>query len=116
MTNPVHPLLNRVIQSQQPPGSVFKIITAIAGLEEKAIDPHFSVFCPGYLNLGSRTFHCWKKHGHGLMDLHSAIVQSCDTYFYTVGMRVGIDNIYKYATMFGLGEKQGLSLKAKNRA
>jgi penicillin-binding protein 2 len=108
--NPVHPLLNRGIQSQQPPGSVFKIITAIAGLEEKAIDPHFTVFCPGYLNLGSRTFNCWKKHGHGLMDLHSAIVQSCDTYFYTVGMRVGVDAIHKYATMFGLGEKTGIEL------
>lgn len=109
-SNPVHPLLNRVIQSQQPPGSVFKIITAIAALEEKVIDPSFSVFCPGYLNLGSRTFHCWKKHGHGTMDLHSAIVQSCDTYFYTLALRVGIDNIHKYAIMFGLGEKTGIEL------
>lgn len=108
--NPLRPLLNRAIQTQQPPGSVFKIITALAALEEKAVDPNMKVFCPGYLTLGSRTFNCWKKHGHGYMNLHDAIVQSCDTYFYTIGLRVGIDNIYKYATMFGLGEKTGIEL------
>ncbi|MCM8825487.1 MAG: penicillin-binding protein 2, partial [Candidatus Omnitrophica bacterium] len=108
--HPSHPLLNRAIQTQQPPGSVFKIITAIAALEEKIIDPSFTVFCPGFLNLGSRTFHCWKKHGHGYMNLHDALVQSCDTYFYTLGMRLGIDTIHKYATMLGLGEKTGIEL------
>ena len=109
-THPSHPLLNRAIQTQQPPGSVFKIVTAIAALEEKVIDPSFTVFCPGYLTLGSRTFHCWKKHGHGYMNLHDALVQSCDTYFYTLAMKLGIDTIHKYATMLGLGEKTGIEL------
>ncbi|MCX8042989.1 MAG: penicillin-binding protein 2 [Desulfobacterota bacterium] len=114
LTNhPEHPLLNRAIQSQQPPGSVFKIITAIAALEEKVIDPSFTVFCPGYLNLGSRTFNCWKKHGHGYVNLHDAIVQSCDTYFYTLGMKLGVDTIHKYATMLGLGEKTGIELEGE---
>lgn len=110
VNDPLHPLLNRAIQTQQPPGSVFKIVTAIAALEEKLIDPSFTVFCPGYLNLGSRTFGCWKKHGHGSVNLHDALVQSCDTYFYTVGLRLGVDVIHKYATMLGLGEKTGIEL------
>jgi len=111
--NSRHPLLNRAIQTQQPPGSVFKIVTAIAALEEKAIDPNAKIFCPGYLSLGSRSFGCWKKHGHGLMNMHEAIVQSCDVYFYTIGLRVGIDNIHKYATMFGLGAKTGFELEGE---
>jgi len=111
--NPLHPLLNRAIQTQQPPGSVFKIITAIAALEEKAVDPNTKIFCPGYLSLGSRSFGCWKKHGHGLMNMHDAIVQSCDVYFYTVGLRVGIDAINKYARMFGLGDKTGIEIEGE---
>ena len=108
--NPLHPLLNRAIQTAQPPGSVFKIITAIAALEEKVIDPSEQVFCPGYYTLGNTTFRCWKKGGHGSVAMHEAIVRSCDTYFYTVGQRLGVDRIHKYATMFGLGEKTGIEL------
>jgi penicillin-binding protein 2 len=109
-TNPLHPLLNRAIQTAQPPGSVFKIITAIAALEEKVIDPSEQVFCPGYYSLGNTTFRCWKKGGHGSVSMHDAIVRSCDTYFYTVGQRLGVDRLHKYATLFGLGEKTGIEL------
>ena len=110
MNNPLHPLLNRAIQTQQPPGSVFKIITAIAALEEKVIDPEERIFCPGYFTLGNTTFRCWKKGGHGSVNMKEAIIRSCDTYFYTVGQRLGVDRIHKYATMFGLGEKTGIEL------
>ena len=106
--NPFHPMLNRALQSQQPPGSVFKIITAIAALEEKAVDPHKKIFCSGSYKLGRRTFRCWKKNGHGWVDMKKAIVESCDCYFYNIGLSVGIDNISKYANMFGLGEKTGI--------
>jgi penicillin-binding protein 2 len=106
--NPFHPMMNRALQSQQPPGSVFKPITAIAALEEKTVDPHKTIFCSGSYTLGNRSFSCWKKNGHGWVDMKKAIVQSCDCYFYTLGLSVGIDKISKYAKMFGLGEKTGV--------
>ncbi len=109
INNPYKPLLNRALQSQQPPGSVFKTITAIACLEEKAVDPHKKIFCPGYYKIGNRTFRCWKREGHGWVDMKEAITQSCDCYFYDIGLAVGIDNISKYAKMFGLGEKTGIA-------
>ena len=114
-SNPLFPLLNRAIQTQQPPGSVFKIITAIAALEEKVIDPSEQVFCPGYYTMGNTTFRCWKKGGHGSVSMHDAIVRSCDTYFYTVGQRLGVDRIHKYATMFGLGDKTGIELDGEKK-
>ena len=105
-----NPLLNRSIQSQYPPGSTFKIITAVAGLEEGVITPDSKVECKGEINFGSRRFGCWQKSGHGILSLHRAIVESCDVFFYEVGKRLGIDKIYEYATEFGLGEKTGLEL------
>lgn len=105
-----NPLLNRSIQSQYPPGSTFKIITAVAGLEEGVIAPDAKVECRGGINYGSRRFGCWQKAGHGTVSLHRAIVESCDVYFYEVGKRLGIDKIYAYAAGFGLGEKTGLEL------
>lgn len=108
VNNPLHPMLNRALQSQQPPASVFKTITAIAALEQNAVDPHKTIFCSGAYTLGKRTFGCWKKNGHGWVDMKKAIVQSCDCYFYSLGLSVGIDNISKYAKMFGLGEKTGI--------
>ncbi len=107
-TDKRNPLLNRSIQSQYPPGSTFKIITAVAGLEEGVIAPDAEVECRGEINYGSRRFGCWKKTGHGPVSLHRAIVESCDVYFYEAGKRLGIDKIYAYATGFGLGEKTGL--------
>jgi len=109
------PMLNRAIQSQYPPGSTFKIITAIAALEEEVIEPDKKINCSGGINYGKWSFGCWKKGGHGPVDFHKALVESCDTYFYEVGRRLGIDRIHKYATAFGLGKETGLDLLIKEK-
>jgi penicillin-binding protein 2 len=106
----LRPLNNRAIQGQYPPGSTFKIIMAIAGLEEGVMDPDARISDPGYFPFGNRHFRDWKKGGHGMVDLHKAIVESCDTYFYQLGQRLGVDKIAKYARAFGLGEKTGAFL------
>lgn len=111
--NPLHPLLNRTIQSQQPPGSLFKIVTAISALEEKRVDPTTKFHCPGYFNLGRRRFNCWKKGGHGWMDMKEAIIESCDVYFYNLALQVGLDNIIKYARLLGFGAKTGIALEGE---
>jgi penicillin-binding protein 2 len=108
--DPEKPLLNRAIQAQLAPGSVFKIIMAAAELESKALPDDYSVFCPGHADFYGRIFHDWKPEGHGTTDLHSAIVHSCDIYFYNVGKQLGIDKISYYATQFGLGKKTGVDL------
>ncbi len=104
------PMLNRAIQSQYPPGSIFKLITAIAALEEGVIDPDTKINCTGAVHYGRWSFGCWKKGGHGAVDMHKAIVESCDVYFYEIGKRLGIDRIYKYAALFGLGRETGIEL------
>ncbi len=109
-THPFHPLQNKGIQGQYPPGSVFKIITAIAGLETGAITPQTQITCTGSFSYGNRDFRCWKEKGHGTINLHRAIVESCDTYFYQVGLKVGVDAIAHYAQEFGLGRKTGIPL------
>jgi len=113
--NPRHPLLNRAFQSQYPPGSVFKIVTAIAGLEEGIIKPSTTVHCSGGITFGNRFYRCWKKEGHGIVDLKRAIVESCDVYFYEVGRRVGIDRIAKYASLLGLGRDSGLNFVSEKK-
>lgn len=107
-TDPETPLLNRAIQAQLAPGSVFKIVMATAMLESKAIPPTFKVFCPGYATFYGRVFHC--DHPHGEVDLHKAIVASCDVYFYNVGKLLGIDRISYYANALGLGHLTGIDL------
>lgn len=104
------PMLNRAIQSQYPPGSIFKIITAVAALEEGVIEPFTKINCTGGLNYGRWSFGCWKKGGHGSVDMHRAIVESCDVYFYEIGKRLGIEKINKYALLFGLGKETGLDM------
>ena len=104
------PLSNRATQGQYPPGSTFKIIMSIAGLEEGVIDPTARISDPGFYAFGNRAFRDWKKEGHGSVDLHRAIVESCDVYFYQLGPRIGIDRISKWAHAFGLGEKSGIAL------
>jgi penicillin-binding protein 2 len=106
----LRPLSNRAIQGQYPPGSTFKIITAIAGLEEGVLQPESRISDPGYYYFGNRQFRDWKKGGHGSVDLHRAIVESCDTYFYQAGQRIGVDRIAKWARAFGLGERSGAAL------
>lgn len=108
--NPGQPLLNRALQSQYPPGSTFKIITAIAGLETGVIDSNTQVTCNGGIAYGKWRFGCWQKHGHGTVSLHRALVESCDVYFYEVGRRLGIDQLASYARAFGLGTESGLPL------
>jgi penicillin-binding protein 2 len=108
--DPSKPMQNRVIQGQYPPGSTYKIVTALAALEEKVITPETAFYCSGGLPFGNRVFHCWRKGGHGQVNLHKAIVQSCDVYFYQVGQRLGVDRLAHYAQLFGLGRPTGVSL------
>ncbi len=109
------PMLNRAIQSQYPPGSTFKIMMAIAGLEEGVINDSTRVDCRGGISYGKWHFGCWRKGGHGGVSLHRAIVESCDVFFYDVGKRLGIDKIYAYATKFGLGKETGIPLGAEKK-
>jgi penicillin-binding protein 2 len=108
--NPHHPLQNKGIQGQYPAGSVFKIITAIAGLESGMITPDTPFICKGAFPFGNRDFRCWKEGGHGAISLHRAIAESCDIYFYQVGLKVGVDLIAHYANEFSLGRVTGISL------
>jgi len=110
VSNPRFPLQNRVISGQYPPGSLFKIAVAIAGLEEAVIDPDEKIFCGGSYNFRGRLYRDWKKRGHGYVDLHRALVESCDVYFYKMGQKIGIDTIAKYAKSLGLGSKTNLQL------
>jgi penicillin-binding protein 2 len=110
LTTPFHPLQNKAIQGQYPPGSVFKIVTAIAALEEGVITPEETLHCPGFFRLGTKTYRCWKKGGHGTVDLRKALVESCDVYFYQVALRLGIDTLARYAREFGLGRRTGIEL------
>jgi len=104
------PLQNRAISGQYPPGSVFKIIMALAGLEEGIIDSDEEITCTGKFTLGNRTYQCWKEGGHGSVNFLRAITESCDIYFYKTGLRLGIDKIAHYAKMCGLGQKTGFEL------
>jgi len=110
ISDPHSPLENKAIQGQYPPGSIYKIITAIAGLEEGIITPNTEIFCKGYIKFGRRNFRCWKKLGHGKVNLHKALVESCDIYFYQVGKQLGIDRLAYYSSAFGLGKLTGISL------
>jgi penicillin-binding protein 2 len=104
------PLQDRAIQGRYSPGSTFKMAVALAALEENVIKPDFHVHCVGGATFYGRPFKCWKKGGHGSVDLRHAIEQSCDVYFYTVGNMVGIDKINKWATALGLGVRSGIDL------
>ncbi len=106
----LRPLSNRAIQGQYPPGSTFKIVMAIAGLEEEVVQPEAKIFDPGFFPFGNRNFRDWKKEGHGAVDLHRSLVESCDVYYYQLGTRLGIDSIAKWSRAFGLGEKSGAFL------
>lgn len=110
LRNPKQPMLNRALQSQYPPGSTFKIVTAAAALEQGVANIDSKVTCKGEINYGKWHFGCWQKKGHGAVSLHRAIVESCDVYFYEIGKRLGIDRIASYAHKFGLGAESGVSL------
>ncbi len=108
--DPLHPLTNRALQGLYAPGSVFKIVVASAALAMGRVDPAEPAFCAGVFPVGKRIFRCWKEGGHGWMALHQAIVQSCDIYFYQLGLKVGPEAMAKYARAFGFGDRTGIPL------
>jgi penicillin-binding protein 2 len=107
---PHQPLQNRGMQNTYPPGSVFKIVTAIAGLEQGVADPQQTVFCSGATRVFNHVFRCWKRGGHGRVDLKRAVAESCDVYFYHLGARLSIDPIARWSRRLGLGEATGIDL------
>jgi penicillin-binding protein 2 len=109
-TDPWQPLHARVLQAHYPPGSTYKPMVAAAALEAGLITPQTRIFCPGHFVLGRRTFRCWKRGGHGSMDLHDAMVQSCDVFFYQTGLQLGIDRLAHFSRAFGLGRPTGIAL------
>jgi penicillin-binding protein 2 len=110
INDPDRPLYDRMVQSLYAPGSTFKLVTVIAGLETGLIDPEERVFCPGYYRFGNRAFGCWKKGGHGTVNMLQAIEQSCDVYFYRMGLKIGLENWAKYSRRFGFGKPTGIDL------
>ncbi len=112
-SNPFHPLLDKVTGGAYPPGSVFKVIPALAALDQKIINPSTRFHCPGFYKIGSHIWKCWKHAGHGSMNLPEAIMQSCDVYFYNLANLLGIDPITKWSRLFGLGERTGLDLNTE---
>jgi len=111
LDNEKHPLINKVVQAMYPPGSTYKMITAMAGLSTGVIDKDTVFYCPGFYTFGNRRYHCWKHSGHGAVNLKRAISESCDVYFYQVGLRVGVDKLAEFANKFGLGHKSGIELE-----
>ncbi len=110
LNNPRTPLNNKAISGQYPPGSTFKLMTALAGLESGAITPATVLPCAGVIELGDTKFHCWLKGGHGSVNLNLGLAQSCDCYFYEVAKRAGVDKIAEIAQRFGLGQELGIEI------
>lgn len=110
ISDPGHPLQNRAVQNRFSPGSVFKIVMALAGLQEEKITPTTNFFCRGGQYIYNRTFRCWKPGGHGTVNLRKAIAQSCDVYFYNLGMRLDIDVIAHYSRLLGMGSLTEIDL------
>lgn len=103
--NPLKPLVNKTLSGLYSPGSTFKPMVALSALENKIIDENFKVNCTGKIEMYGQTYHCWKKKGHGIVDLKSAMKQSCDTYFYEIARKLGVDRLKETSIKFGLGEK-----------
>jgi penicillin-binding protein 2 len=109
--DPYHPLINKAIAGQYPPGSTFKLVTALAALHYKVVDPvNDFVHCSDHIELGNHSFHCWKKGGHGSLNFHGGIKNSCDIYFYEMARRLGVDRIADVARKLGLGQDFGIEL------
>ena len=113
--NTFRPLASKSVQGTYPPGSTFKMITAMAALEEGLIGPDDTVYCPGHLEVADRRFHCWRRGGHGHVDLQNSLKQSCDVYYYDLALKVGIDKISAMARLFGLGVRHDLPMSAVAR-
>lgn len=111
LNNPMNPLTHKAVQGQYPPGSTYKIVTALAALSEGVTTPDTVYYCSGALFFGNRRYGCWKKGGHGAVNLHQSLVESCDVYFYQVAQKLGVDTIARYARSMGLGRKTGIDLE-----
>ncbi|MES2608414.1 MAG: penicillin-binding protein 2 [Pseudomonadota bacterium] len=114
--HPRHPLTNKVISGQYAPGSIFKIIVSLAALHEKVVDPHITYHCPGHYDYNDHRFHCWNWKsggGHGSVNLQTAIAQSCDTYFFNIATKLGIDAMTSMARIFGFGNPTGIELSGE---
>ncbi len=109
LANEKAPLINKPIAGQFAPGSTFKMVVALAALEA-GVTPEYRVFCPGHRELGNVRFHCWKRGGHGAVDMNGGLMHSCDVYFYDIAMKAGIDKIADMARRFGLGQPLGIEL------
>jgi len=109
------PMQNKGLQGTYAPGSTIKPFVALAALTEGLQDPKATVLCPGYLQIGNRSFRCWREKGHGTVDMYKAIVQSCDVYFYTMGLRLGPDRIAKLEKEAGLGTITGIDLPGERK-
>jgi penicillin-binding protein 2 len=103
--NPLKPLVNKTLTGLYSPGSTFKPMVALSALENGIVDEKFKVNCTGKIEMYGQTYHCWKKKGHGIVDLKSAMKQSCDTYFYEISRKLGVDRLKKTSMKFGLGKK-----------
>ena len=112
VNNRYRPLANKSVQGLYPPGSTFKMVTALAALEAGVISVGETVYCPGHREVGGRRFHCWQRAGHGWMDLHDSLMRSCDVYYYELAERVGIERISAMARKLGLGERHDLPMSA----
>ena len=110
LINPDAPLLNRAIKGQYPAGSIFKVVIALLGLESGKIDSDTTFTCHGALNVGIDVFHCWDRDGHGVVNLKRAIIESCNSYIYNLGILLGVDRISEYAKMLGFGKRTGIEL------
>ena len=113
INNPAKPLINRAIQGTYPPGSTIKMAILAGALEEGIITERDKILCPGYLMVGNRPFKCWNAGGHGKVNARQAIEQSCDVYFYTIGIEMGIDKMAEYLRLFGLGSAVGLDIEGE---
>ena len=112
--DPDDPLQNRAIAGQYPPGSTYKAVVAAAALSEGIAGPLAGTYCPGHFRLGRRVYRCWRRGGHGKVDLRVAIMKSCDVFFYRAGLELKIDRLARYARAFGLGRPTGLALGSEN--
>lgn len=110
LADPFHPLLDKTTGGEYPPGSIYKVVVALAALEERIITQQTKITCAGVFTLGRDTFRCHQRQGHGQVDLKTALVKSCDVFFYTIGVDLGVDRIARYAHKFGLGRKSGFNL------
>lgn len=115
ISDPGKPMTNKAIQGSYPPASTYKIVTALAGLEEKIIDVNSTFFCPGQLTYGNRVYRCWNKYGHGEVDVIRALSESCDVFFYHVGDKLGVDALAQYAKGCGLGKTTGVKLDNEHK-